>query len=229
MPFFAHTRIKPLRQAKGLTQAELAAELGVSRPTYVLIEQGERELTISQLHILARLLGVGVDEMGSNLPHLASPPDGYPKLRELIATCIGYAATDGTITKTKLSILTYLVDFTVFSMHARPMTGQVYRHTNRGPVADDFFRAIDDLYEAQAIAIEPRGTSLLIRMVEHPSAQLLSEEELGLIQLICTKWQPQNTETILDFVRQQILGKTYRVGEPIPYESILNKPRTSLF
>lgn len=37
--------IKNLRIEKGLTQQEMAWILGISRPTYIFLEQGKRELT----------------------------------------------------------------------------------------------------------------------------------------------------------------------------------------
>ena len=58
MPVISYDQLKPLRLAKGLRQADLAVELGISRPTYVLIEQGSKEPTVSQLYTLARVLGV---------------------------------------------------------------------------------------------------------------------------------------------------------------------------
>jgi len=67
MPIVQYARIKPLRLAKGLGQTEIAIELGVSRPTYALIERGEREPTISQLYVLARLLGVSPATLCSSL------------------------------------------------------------------------------------------------------------------------------------------------------------------
>ncbi len=58
MPIVLYHKIKPLRLAKGLRQSEIAIELAISRPTYTNIERGKKEPTISQLFILARLLGV---------------------------------------------------------------------------------------------------------------------------------------------------------------------------
>lgn len=58
MPIIAYDQLKPLRLAKGLRQADMATELGISRPTYVQMERGNKEPTLSQLYTLARLLGV---------------------------------------------------------------------------------------------------------------------------------------------------------------------------
>ncbi|HEX9889024.1 MAG TPA: helix-turn-helix transcriptional regulator [Nitriliruptorales bacterium] len=46
-----------LRSWAGLTQADVAAGLAVSRPTYAMIERGERELTRDQVRRFAHLVG----------------------------------------------------------------------------------------------------------------------------------------------------------------------------
>lgn len=44
-----HKELKQLREEENVSQAFMALELGVSRPTYIAIEQGKRELTFNEL------------------------------------------------------------------------------------------------------------------------------------------------------------------------------------
>lgn len=229
MPIIAYGKIKPLRQAKGLNQAEIAAELGISRPTYVLLEQGEKEPTLTQLYTLARLLGVEPNELCTDLPTLESAGANYTKFKQLLALCLARGAYEGTITKTKLSLLTYLADFAWYHRHSRPLSGEVYRCTARGPVADDFFRALDDLYENQAIALEPSGAGLIVRPIEPPTPESLTSQELTLVDEICTKWRAQTTEMVLEFVRQQTPCKAVKSGDPVPYEAIIGQPKNTVY
>lgn len=229
MPIIAYGKIKPLRQAKGLNQAEIAAELGVSRPTYVLIEQGAKEPTVTQLYTLARLLGTEPNDLCANLPSGAVAMSNYEKLKELVAACVVHGAKDGRITKSKLSVLAYLSDFAWYNLHSRPLSGASYRCSPRGPVADDFFRVIDELYEGQTITLEPKGASLEITSVEQLPTTLLTSEELSLIHDICTKWQRQSTEAAIKFAVEQAPCKAVRMGDPIPYEAVLNQPKDSLY
>jgi len=135
----------------------------------------------------------------------------------------------GAITKSKLSVLAYLHDFTWYNLYSRPMTGEVYRCTPRGPVADDFFRAIDELYEAQAITLDPAGSTLIVRPIELPRPKLLSNDELALATEICSKWRQESTEAIISFALQQPPCKAVKTGDPIPYEAILGEPKSSLY
>lgn len=229
MPIIAYGKIKPLRQAKGLNQADIAAELGISRPTYVLIEQGAKEPTLTQLYTLSRLLGVEPGELCSNLPFIASGNINYDKFKELVAVCAAAGSNAGAITKSKLSVLVYLHDFAWYNLYSRPMTGEIYRCTPRGPIADDFLRVLDELYEAQAVALEPAGATLIVRPIELPKPRLLNSDELALATEICNKWRQESTEAAIDFAIQQPPCRAVKTGDPIPYEAIQGEPKSSLY
>jgi putative transcriptional regulator len=229
MPVFAYSKVKPLRQAKGLNQAEIAAELGVSRPTYMLIEQGGKEPTLSQLYTLARLLGAEVGELCFNLPSFTSVTVDYAKFKEVVASSITHGADGGIVSKTKLALLVYLADFAWYHGHSRPMTSALYRSTPKGPVADDYFRALDDLYEGQTIAITPKGAGMTIQAMEQLPTKLLNEQELSLIHKIGARWRKEGTAAIASFVAQQAPSKAVKQGDPIPYEVILAEPTGTLY
>ena len=53
--------IQQQRKKHNLTQEFLAAKIGVSRPTYMQIEQGERDLTITEAQKLAELFAIPFD------------------------------------------------------------------------------------------------------------------------------------------------------------------------
>ena len=66
-------RIQEARKAKGLTQKELAAELGLATGTIQQYELGKRQPRIEQLQAIGDVLGVSV-------PYLL----GYEKIHEII-------------------------------------------------------------------------------------------------------------------------------------------------
>ncbi|GAI19407.1 unnamed protein product, partial [marine sediment metagenome] len=61
-----YTKIKKLRKENGFSQEYLAKQLGISRPTFILIEKGKRELTVSELKKLAAILNTPLEEFLSN-------------------------------------------------------------------------------------------------------------------------------------------------------------------
>ncbi len=56
-------RLREARKARGLSQEELAQALGLSRPTYIAIEQGKRHAKPRELVTLAKILGRQVHEL----------------------------------------------------------------------------------------------------------------------------------------------------------------------
>jgi putative transcriptional regulator len=55
--------IRAVREASGLTQAELAKRIGVTRQTLIAIEQGKYSPTLELAFQIAREFGVGLDDI----------------------------------------------------------------------------------------------------------------------------------------------------------------------
>jgi putative transcriptional regulator len=55
--------IRAVREASGMTQAELARQVGVTRQTLIAIEQGRYSPTLELAFQLARAFGVGLDDL----------------------------------------------------------------------------------------------------------------------------------------------------------------------
>lgn len=77
-------RLKLLRNAKGLTQQNIADYLGISRPTYTRYETGEREPDQDTLLKLADFFEVTVDYLlgRDEVPVALSRPGGYDDLSD---------------------------------------------------------------------------------------------------------------------------------------------------
>src|SRR3990167_11292503 len=107
--------IKTLRNERGFSQSELAIKLGMSRPSYISIEQGKKELTLSEAEKLSDILGMSLKEMESGISA------NYEKYKQMILSYIRNAESkkDGRITKTRLPKLVYLADFAWFYDHLK--------------------------------------------------------------------------------------------------------------
>lgn len=60
---FFHTNLRQARELAGLSQAELADEIGVSRTTIVALESGRTRLFNKTIPLIARRLGVSVETL----------------------------------------------------------------------------------------------------------------------------------------------------------------------
>ena len=60
---FFHTNLRQARELAGLSQAELADEIGVSRTTIVALESGRTRLFNKTIPLIARRLGISVETL----------------------------------------------------------------------------------------------------------------------------------------------------------------------
>jgi len=56
-------RLRELREARGLTQEELAKELGVTRQTIIAIEKGKYDPSLRLAFKIARFFGVKIEDV----------------------------------------------------------------------------------------------------------------------------------------------------------------------
>ena len=61
-PSMLSTFIHHQRTSRNLTQEYMASRLKMSRPTYMQIERGEREITVSEARILAEIFDLSLED-----------------------------------------------------------------------------------------------------------------------------------------------------------------------
>lgn len=212
-----------LRKDAGFSQEELAEKMGISRPTLALIEKGDRDLSVSDLKTLSVIFDLPIEFLVSEaFEETASTPQtpqaNWTKFLNLVLACIKYGAgTDGKITKTKLAKLIYLCDFASYYKTLTPITGFEYKKLAKGPVAIEFFEAIDS---SESISTENKGGAILVSLTEDPDESSFTEQELDLIKVICKKWRNASTQEIVDFTHKQTPWAVCKDRETIPYTLI---------
>ncbi len=219
--------IKDLRIKNNLSQEQVANAVGVSRPTYTLIESGKQIPGIEETKKLASLYSIGVDSL------LAGRIPDIEKYKHMILLYLRMNVThkkDGKVTKTKLAKLLYLADFAWFYEHSKSMSGMQYRKIPYGPVPDTFFRAIDELEASGKVIIDRNDDGdkpmFLISEAEsnkNEKIHSLSKEELVLLKKIGIKWQDKKTNEIVNFTHNQLPYALCRNNELIPYELIIQE------
>lgn len=205
--------IKEVRLKKGLAQADLASKLGISRPSYIAIEQGKRELTMGEFEKLSSVLNVSFEEVESG-----ELPD-YEKYKQMI---LAFLRLGGKITKTKLAKMLYFADFGWFYFNLQSMSGMQYRKIKYGPVADSYFRIIDEMFDNGEIQIENKEDGAMIISQTRSGAKIelskIKNEEEKLIKNIEKKWQNKKTAEVVDFTHKQFPYLYAQDNEIVSYE-----------
>lgn len=208
--------IKQSREALDISQAEMADKLGVSRPTYIAIEKGERDLSLEEAQKLADIFGIPLDNLKQGMAQ------NYEKYKQMILAYLRLGSdSDGKVTKTKMAKLLYLADFAWFYDRLESMSGMQYRKNHYGPVPDMYFRALDELEENGTIAINRTANGPILisenKTLQKRELDQIDGKELDLIKKIAAKWQNKRTNEIVAFTHNQLPYKICEENEIIPY------------
>ncbi|PIZ76191.1 hypothetical protein COY05_02295 [Candidatus Peregrinibacteria bacterium CG_4_10_14_0_2_um_filter_38_24] len=226
--------IVKLRKSMGLSQEELSRELGISRPTFVSIEKGERDITFAELKKIAEIFDIPIeviidDELSTTVKLSAQnfSEKSFQKFYNLILQCIKYGSDDdGKITKTKLAKLVYLCDFASYYKFLNPISGFEYRKLPQGPVAIEFFDIMDD---SESVHVETHGKANMVSLVEQPDGTVFTKQEQNLIKAVCHKWKKAKTDELVLFTHNQMPWKVCKPREIIPYTLINNEEPENVY
>lgn len=211
--------LKRLRTENKLSQQHVADRLGIARTSYIALEQGKRDLLVSEAEVLADLYGISIGEIVTG-----SIPNNEKYKQMLFAFLREGLSKDGKVPKTKLAKLLYLADFAWYYEHLTSMSGMQYRKIQYGPVPDAYFRIVEELYESGKLSIDktPEGAMLLSesKSGKREPIDMLDTSERALISDIAHKWKDRRTQEIVAFAHNQLPYKICTDGETIPYELI---------
>lgn len=142
--------LKLLRQQHGITQEVMSKKLGVSRPTYIQIERGEKELTLSQARIIAELFQLNKmqkTEEKSKTFQKGMFQFNPHKFKEVLLYILEKVGAKSNIGETALYKLLYFIDFDFFEKYGQPLTGATYMKNLHGPTPKQFKSVADEMIE----------------------------------------------------------------------------------
>ncbi len=160
-------RITELRKLKGLSQADLAKRLKISRPSLAQIELGNRSVDVLEFQRLSMILGFSLDEfMSKNFAASGSieliPPSKKQTARERISVprlqlnkfknvllyILEKCAGKPNVGETVLYKLLYFSDFNYYELYEEHLTGAKYRKLPYGPVPQKLDIIINQMIDA---------------------------------------------------------------------------------
>ncbi len=217
--------IRRVRDGSGMSQASVAKYIGMSRTSYIAVEQGKRELTLSEVVQAGELFNIEIDEMlptkhGKNI-------EKYKQMLFFIMRSIGKP-----VAKTKLAKLLYLADFAWFYNTYDSMSGMTYRKMTHGPVPNDYFSILGELEERKLLnktnfnKAELYSESMAGKSV---SDGLLNKEEKVLMKKIVKKWADKSTDEIVGFTHNQLPYLFADSWQDIPYELIIQEDPKNVY
>jgi transcriptional regulator with XRE-family HTH domain len=136
------TWIQNKRKLSGLSQSEVAKSLGISRPTYIKIEQGKNKPNEEQVSLLANVLRVSKDTFDKNavLKKVSNgiklkeiPKENLKKFKQVLLYIISKVGNRPNIGQTALYKLLYFIDFDYYEKNQQYLIGATYIKNTHGP------------------------------------------------------------------------------------------------
>lgn len=157
------TNIKNKRLLAGLSQLEVAKSLGISRPTYMRMEQGLSKPTEEQLAILAGIFDVSYESLVEDkitkskeiteIKPKEIPPDSIKKFKQVLLYIISKVGSRPNIGQTALYKLLYFIDFDFYEKNQKYLMGATYIKNTHGPSPVSFAKVSREL-EKEGLLVE---------------------------------------------------------------------------
>jgi len=155
------TNIKNKRLLAGLSQSEVAESLGISRPTYMKIEQGLSKPTEEQQALLAELFNISdeslsEDDISNKIIEIKPkeiPPDHVNKFKQVLLYIVSKVGSRPNIGQTALYKLLYFIDFDFYEKNQKYLIGATYIKNTHGP-SPVLFAKISKELEKEGLLVE---------------------------------------------------------------------------
>ena len=158
--------LKQLRNNKGISQDFMATEIGVSRPTYVQIENGSRKMLVEEAQHLARFFDLSLEdflaqketkvaivELEKSTTDLKQDPEvrisipqqNIIKFKEVFLYILEKVGAKVNVGETVIYKLLYFIDFDFYEKHEAQLIGATYIKNNFGPTPIEFKKVVEEM------------------------------------------------------------------------------------
>lgn len=223
------TWIYDKRKSAGLSQSEVANILGISRPTYIKLEQGISQANDEQKALLARLFDISAETFSKHTTeHISQeiylkevPKEHVEKFKQVLLYIVSKVGGRSNIGQTALYKLLYFIDFDYYEKYQKYLIGATYIKNTHGPTPISFAKIARDLekkgelvevvskffqYEQKKYLVtsEPNVSELSAVELQHIDSELerlasKTAKELSDLSHIDTPWKVAKDRQILNY------------------------------
>jgi len=249
--------IQEQRKKRNLTQEFLASSLKISRPTYMQIEQGERDLTVTEAKKLSELFDIPLDsflhEKESAKPvvkiegkkeqvlkteneiRISIPQEKADKFRQVLLYTLKKVGGKPNIGMTVLYKLLYFMDFDYYEKYEDQLMGLVYFKNHHGPTPLLFEKLISDMVKNGEVEIikskfyQYPQTKYLVNPKVEPDLSILNGKEQEHIDWELQRLSDLTATQLSDLSHKDVPWVSAENGKPLDYESVFYRtPETSV-
>jgi len=243
------------RKKHNLTQDFLASKIGVSRPTYVQIEQGERDLTITEARKLSDIFSIVFDDFVQGKDTSATvkvkksvkktkeekqemrisvPQKNLQKFKEVLLYVLSKVGGKPNVGEAVVYKLLYFIDFDFYEKFEEQLVGATYIKNHYGPTPVEFKTIVDDMVKnGEVVKVEgkyfnyPQRKYLPIR--EPDLTKLKDARELRHIDEVIARLGDKNATELSEYSHEDTPWLVAKENQPLDYEAVFYRtPKTSV-
>jgi transcriptional regulator with XRE-family HTH domain len=249
------TIIKKIRDDRGISQQIIASILNVSRPTYQLMENGEKELTVPQIKILCDYYLVSFQgfindkiipqgdvileekdtfKKTTESVRLSIPQEKVEVFKEVLLYILNKVGAKPNVGQTVLYKLLYFIDFDWYEKYETQLIGARYIKNHYGPTPVAFGKIVDDMKkhgeieEVKSTFFTHLQTKYLPRREANLSV-LKNAEALHHIDEELARLSDKTAKELSDLSHKDIPWISAKPEEALDYEAVFYRtPDTSV-
>jgi len=247
--------IQQLRKRHGFTQEFMATELGISRPTYLQIERGERDITVTEAKKLADLFAINFNDFlqgqdtsakldvkkGAREPkgkkqemRISVPQKNIAKFREVLLYILSRVGSKPSVGEVVICKLLYFIDFDFYEKYEEQLIGATYIKNHYGPTPVEFKTIVDDMIQKGEV-VKVKGKyfnhmqTKYLPVRDPDLTKLKDARELHHIDEVIARLSDKNAVELSEYSHEDVPWIIAEENKPLDYEAVFYRtPKTSM-
>ncbi|MFA5791441.1 MAG: type II toxin-antitoxin system antitoxin SocA domain-containing protein [Candidatus Paceibacterota bacterium] len=248
-----HTFLLELRNNQGISQAFVAEKIGVSRASYIEIEKGAKELTLSQAHTIAKIFNITLAELisGEKISdvkvsindrpekkekqeiRIDVPQKNLKKFKEVLLYVLEKVGSKSNVGMTVIYKLLYFIDFDYYEKFEEQLVGATYIKNHFGPTPVEFKKIVESM-ESKGELETVKSKYFLHEQTKYlprrePDISVLNAKEIKHIDEVLSRLSDKSATELSEYSHKDVPWIGTQDGKIISYESVFYRtPETSV-
>ena len=248
-----HTFLLELRKNQGISQAFVAEKIGVSRASYIEIEKGVKELTLSQANKIAEIFNITLTELISgkqisdvkvSIKDIAEkkekqeiridvPQKNLKKFKEVLLYVLEKVGSKSNVGMTVLYKLLYFIDFDYYEKFEDQLVGATYIKNHFGPTPVEFKKIVESM-ESKGELETVKSKYFLHEQTKYlprreSDISVLNAKEIKHIDEVLSRLSDKSATELSEYSHKDVPWIGTPDGKIISYESVFYRtPETSV-
>ena len=214
------------RKQFGVSQEEIARVLGISRPTFIKIEKGERKLKPDEEAKLSDFFA----HFEEDEPYMRDnkPKKDLDKFKQVLLYLLEKVGAKPNIGQTVLYKLLYFMDFDYYEKYKTQFMGLTYFKNTHGPAPREFKRVIQEmkldheLEEIKSKYFTFEQTKYL--PIKKPDLSILNGQELEMIESVLDRYADKSAKELSELSHLDSPWRIAKDKEDLEYEAAFYRP-----